>query len=70
MTLILRTDFSTLSDGDVITLYPKPDNPLHKEPVKVMYQGGYFYTTKPCGEGRDYDMRDVLKFNDGFTTDA
>jgi hypothetical protein len=33
----LRTDFDSLADGDKITLYPLPDNPLHNRcPLLVM----------------------------------
>ena len=68
---MMRTDFETLSDGDKIKLWPTFDNPLHKYPVDVTYSGGYFYCegSNPV-DGPDYYFGDVLKYNEGFTTEA
>src|SRR3546814_6954064 len=64
----MRTDFETLQDGEKITLHPLPDNPIHKEPVRVIVANGYFYAMDANGEdGPDYYMGDVLRFNQGFT---
>ena len=59
------TDLSSLRDGDVVLLRPKPGNPLHRQPVKAMFQSGYFYCvgTDPM-DGPDYYWRDVLVHND------
>lgn len=63
----MRTDFEALRDGDRITLFPRPDNPLHSKPVTVIYLSGYFYgDDSDATEGPDYYLGDVLKFNEGF----
>ena len=64
----MRTDFDKLNDGERITLYPLPDNPLHSEPVKATFASGYFYCDgSPPEEGPDYYLGDVLKYNNGYT---
>ena len=63
----MRTDFEKLNDGDSVILYPNRDNPLHTNPVKAVYQSGYFYCNgTPAYDGPDYYFGDVLKYNDGF----
>ena len=62
-----RTDLESLKNGDRVTLFPKPDNPLHSKPIQAIYNGGFFFCdgTDP-EEGPDYYVRDVLRFNEGF----
>jgi hypothetical protein len=64
----MRTDFESLTDGARITLYPTPENPLHRKAVNATYQGGYFFCdgTNPM-DGPDYYMGDVFAYNEGFT---
>ena len=64
----MRNDFDQLTDGQQINLVPNQDNPLHHEPVKATYSGGYFYCegSDPM-DGPDYYLGDVAKFNIGFT---
>ena len=63
----MRTDFENLRDGDRVMLFPKPNNPLHKKPVAVVFAAGYYYAvgTNPA-EGADYYFGDVHKYNKGF----
>ena len=64
----MLTDINNLNDGDRITLYPRQDNPLHKDPIKATYSAGYFYCDGSGLVGApDYYHGDVLKFNEGFT---
>lgn len=64
----IRTDFDLLDDGQEITLYPLPDNPLHKRPVRATFQSGYFYCKgTPPEDGPDYYLGDVLRYNEGFS---
>lgn len=70
MTDQLRTDFDHLRNDEEIILHPRPNNPLHKKPVKAVHVGGYFYCDgSPPQEGPDYYLGDVLKFNKGFNTE-
>jgi len=66
----MREDFQNIEDGQSVILHPRPDNPLHKRPVKAVQQSGYFYCdgTDPM-EGPDYYFGDVLKYNEGFTAE-
>ncbi len=65
----MRTDFECLADGDSVTLHPNPDNPLQKKPVSATFQSGYFYCDgTPPEEGPDYYFGDVLRWNQGFTS--
>ena len=64
----MRRDIQNLSDGDRVTLYPLPNNPLHTAPVKATYSAGYFYCDgRDPAKGPDYYNGDVLKYNEGFT---
>ncbi|HUU97818.1 MAG TPA: hypothetical protein VM487_18945 [Phycisphaerae bacterium] len=66
----MRTDFENLEDGQRIVLYPNADNPLHRKPVEVTFQRGYFYSDSAhlrAYPGPDYYFGDVLRYNDGFT---
>lgn len=66
----IRTDFETLKDGARIVLHPRPENPLHRYPIKALYMSGYFYCEgTPAEEGPDYYTGDVLRFNVGFSDD-
>lgn len=66
----MRTDFDKIPDGARVTLHPNEGNPLHKQPVKAIYQSGYFYCDgSPAIEGPDYYLGDVLLFNDGYTVE-
>jgi hypothetical protein len=64
----MRTDFENLKDGEKIVLHPNAQNPLHKKPVRAIYDKGYFYCkgTNPM-EGPDYYFGDVLRYNIGYT---
>ena len=59
------TDLNSLQDGDVVLLRPKPGNPLHRQPVKAIFQSGYFYCEDydPM-DGPDYYWGDVLIHNE------
>lgn len=64
----MKTDIENLQDGERVTLYPLPDNPLHKKPVSAIYSGGYFYCDGSRPEdGPDYYFGDVLTFCEGWT---
>lgn len=64
----MKDDVSKIIDGTWVILYPNEHNPLHKQPVRALYQSGYFYCegTDPI-EGPDYYLGDVLTYNYGFT---
>ncbi len=65
----MRQDFRNLNDGDRITLFPLPDNPLHDKPVRASFYGGYFYCDDSIPEdGPDYYLGDVLRYNEGYET--
>lgn len=63
----MRTDFETLEDGTAIVLHPNEANPLHSQPIKATFSGGYFFCegSNPM-DGPDYYFGDVLAYNDGF----
>lgn len=63
----MRQDFDQIEDGTTVILYPNERNPLHKKPVKALYDGGYFFCegTTPT-DGPDYYMGDVFSYNKGF----
>jgi len=65
----MKTEIEALSDGDAVTLHPNDANPLHKQPVKATYSGGYFFCegSDPM-DGPDYYFGDVLAYNHGWTT--
>lgn len=63
----LQKSICDLRDGALVTLYPKPGNPLHRRPIAALYREGYFYCDgSPIEEGPDYNFRDVLEHNFGW----
>lgn len=64
----MRQDIENLDNGEQILLHPNPSNPLHSEPVKATFSGGYFFCegSNPA-DGPDYYWRDVFQYNQGFT---
>lgn len=65
--LALRRDFQSLEDGARVVLYPDDTNPLHREPVKAIFQGGYFFCDgSTAEEGPDYSLKEAAQYTRGF----
>ena len=61
----MRTDFDNVDEGQIILVYPNPENPLKKKPHPVTRFGPYFYGDNPV-EGPDYYLGDIFRYNEGF----
>ena len=58
----MRTDFHNLRNGDLIRLYPRPDNPKNRVPILVKYdRGDYYYE-----DALVYFNWNVEQYNQGF----
>ena len=58
----MRTDYHHLKNGDLLRLYPKPDNLKHPAPILVKFDRGYYY----YGDMAVYFYGDVEHCNKGF----
>ena len=58
----MRTDFRHLRNGDLIRLYPSPDNLEHPQPLLVRFDRGNYYHEDTVV----YFYGDVEHCNKGF----
>jgi len=58
----MRTDYHHLKNGDLLRLYPRPDNRKHPAPILVKFdRGDYYYE-----DALVYFYGDVERYNCGF----
>ena len=60
--LAMRTDFYNLKNGDLLRLYPKPDNLKYPQPLLVRFDKGNYYHD----DAFVYFYGDVEHCNQGF----
>lgn len=65
--MTLRHDFENIPEDADVILHPAEANPVHREPVKAMRIGIYFFCEGTDPErGPDYYLGDVAAFCEGW----